>query len=434
MTGFTPASGRSDATFPRTALLGCVLIDLIVHHTWGVTEIKACIMEARNAAKAADPTEQMKRVSHMNLSELRAKANELKIDYANTTTKGNLLRLIRDSLNTPDQELMKIGKFKGYQFCEIPNEELWRVGDPRTDPSRQPRSGARAVREVVQQQAGEPGDKRVPGRPGGATLPELYGCHSRTGVGRCIDDPIGKGILEPRERQGQCNIDYELETQSPSGGRRDQGDGRRDGPQGCGGDPRPRDEVGGFEGQGQDLRRQVSDAEGPDRKEDTEKGRNFVNVLEAPPRGEGRSRGSEVGGRKYCPELPRDCFFSEQEFVEAYRDKHEICVIDFDPGDFVTSETDEEHDLFYDVPDEGEGLEVYECKEFTFEDRVRFAYDSGDFAFSTCQELLEDAFSSVLRGGDGRSRIVDGARTVCSWRHDWRRQSGGQSHCPDSIP
>ncbi|CAE7217070.1 GIP [Symbiodinium pilosum] len=92
---------------------------VIVHHTWGVTEIKACIMEARNAAKAADPTEQMKRVSHMSLPELRAKASELKIDYANTTTKGNLLRLIRDSLNTPDQELMKIGKFKGCQFCEI---------------------------------------------------------------------------------------------------------------------------------------------------------------------------------------------------------------------------------------------------------------------------------------------------------------------------
>ena len=93
---------------------------VIVHHSWGVTEIKACIMEAREAEKNADPTERMKRISHMNMPELWAKANELGIDYASTTTKGNLLRLIRDSLNNPDQELMKIGKFKGYQFCEIP--------------------------------------------------------------------------------------------------------------------------------------------------------------------------------------------------------------------------------------------------------------------------------------------------------------------------
>ena len=93
---------------------------MLVHHSWGATEIKACIMEAMEEAKALDPTEKMKRISHMSLAELRAKASELKIDYANSTTKGNLLRLIRDSLNTPDQELMKIGKFKGLQYCEIP--------------------------------------------------------------------------------------------------------------------------------------------------------------------------------------------------------------------------------------------------------------------------------------------------------------------------
>ncbi|CAE7541017.1 GIP, partial [Symbiodinium pilosum] len=63
---------------------------VLVHHSWGVTEIKACIMEAREAAKNADPTERMKRISHMNMPE--------------------------DSLNTPDQELMKIGKFKGYEI------------------------------------------------------------------------------------------------------------------------------------------------------------------------------------------------------------------------------------------------------------------------------------------------------------------------------
>ena len=139
---------------------------VIVHHAWGV--------------KAADPTEQMKRVSHMSLPELRAKASELKIDYANTITKGNLLRLIRDSLNTPDQELMKIGKDKGYQFCEIP-KELWRVGSPRTSPSGQPRSGTCAVREVQSEVINDP-----------IVLLELGGFEATLEA-----TEIGKAVLEP---------------------------------------------------------------------------------------------------------------------------------------------------------------------------------------------------------------------------------------------
>ena len=320
-------------------------------------------------------------------------------------------------LASPDQGLAQYSRSRTYEDRKIQGvsilrdpEELRRVGSSRASPSRQPGPGACAVREVVQQQAEEPGDERLPGRPGGATIPELYGGHSRTRVDRCIDYPLGQGILEPCERQGQCVVDYNHETQDPDGSRRDQEDGGRDGPQGSGGDSRPRDEVGDPEGQGQDRKRQVNAAQGSDRNEDTEKEPDSNNVLETPPRDEGPLQSSEVGGRKCCPELPRDCFFSELEFVKAYRDKHEVCVIDFDPGDLAPPETDEDHDLFYDVPDEGEGLEVYECKEFTFEDRVGFAYDSGDFAFSTCQELLEDAFNSVLRGGGGRSNIIDGAK------------------------
>ena len=55
--------------------------------------------------------EQMRRVTHMTLSQLQAKADSLRIDYPTGTTKGNLMRLIRDSINTPDQELMKMRNF-----------------------------------------------------------------------------------------------------------------------------------------------------------------------------------------------------------------------------------------------------------------------------------------------------------------------------------
>ena len=128
-------------------------LGVIVHHTWGATEIKACIMEAREAAKEQDPSEKMKRISHMTLAELRAKANELKVEYGTSTTKGNLLRLIRDSLNTPDQELMKIGKFKGLQFCEIPRSYgEWTVRELEKADTR---PGAGEIRALVQAEARE---------------------------------------------------------------------------------------------------------------------------------------------------------------------------------------------------------------------------------------------------------------------------------------
>ena len=150
--------------------------------------------------------------------------------------------------------------------------------------------------------------------------------------------------------------------------------------------------------------------EGPHRNEDTEQGPDLKNVLTPSPSGEGQLQSGKIGGRKCCPELPRDCFFSELEFVEAYRSRHEICMINFDPGDIVGTQADGDHDLFHDVPDEGDGLEVYECEEFTFEDHVNFAYDSGDFSFGTCQELLNEGFETTLKGGDGSRKIVEGAK------------------------
>ena len=44
------------------------------------------------------------------------------------------------------------------------------------------------------------------------------------------------------------------------------------------------------------------------------------------------------------------------------------------------------------------------------EDHVNFAYDSGDFSFSTCQELLNEGFETTLKGGDGSRKIVEGAK------------------------
>lgn len=102
----------------------CVRLGLTVHKSWSPEEIKAVIMEDRENRKQVDATEKMKRLSQLTFDELKSKATELNVEYPSRITKGNLLRLVRDSLNTPDNELMKIGKYRGMEFREVP----WQYG------------------------------------------------------------------------------------------------------------------------------------------------------------------------------------------------------------------------------------------------------------------------------------------------------------------
>ncbi|CAE7326464.1 GIP [Symbiodinium sp. CCMP2456] len=102
----------------------CLRLGLTVHRTWSPEEIKAVIVEHREKYKQGDATERMKRMSHLSMPELKMKAQELGVEFPANVTKGNLLRLVRDTLNTPDNELMKIGKYRGMEFREVP----WQYG------------------------------------------------------------------------------------------------------------------------------------------------------------------------------------------------------------------------------------------------------------------------------------------------------------------
>ena len=166
----------------------------------------------------------------------------------------------------------------------------------------------------------------------------------------------------------------------------------------------------GLEGQGQSGRQEVSSRAVHDQDEDPDRGRDQRQVLHELPGGDGEHRGREIGGRKCCPELPRDCYFTEKEFAAAHRDRHEMCVIDVEQSNCFRTDDEDDADSFHDVPEEGEGIEVYECNEYTLVDRATFAYDSGDFSFSTCQELLDDAFDTVLKGRVHRGNVIDGAK------------------------
>ncbi|CAE7270248.1 GIP [Symbiodinium sp. CCMP2592] len=96
----------------KTQLLEEALrLGLTVHKSWSPEEIKAIIMEHRESVNEKD-------------------AQSLDIQFPSNITKGNLLNLVRDSLNTPDNELMKIGRYRGREFREIPHQYgVWAMNE-----------------------------------------------------------------------------------------------------------------------------------------------------------------------------------------------------------------------------------------------------------------------------------------------------------------
>ena len=121
----------------KTELLEeCNRLGLVVHRAWTCEELKATIMEHRMNDPTIQQASVMKSVGNMTLAELRIKADELGVLYKSTTTKKNLIRLIRDSVSTPGSELMKIGKYKGFEFQEIPRQYgMWAAREVRMSPN-----------------------------------------------------------------------------------------------------------------------------------------------------------------------------------------------------------------------------------------------------------------------------------------------------------
>ncbi|CAE7197343.1 RE2 [Symbiodinium sp. CCMP2592] len=117
----------------KTQLLEeCNRLGLVVHRAWTCEELKATIMEHRMNDPTHKQANALKSVSSMTLADLRVKADSLGVAYSERTTKGNLIRLIRDAVSTPGSELMKIGKFKGYEFQEIPRSYgMWAAREVR---------------------------------------------------------------------------------------------------------------------------------------------------------------------------------------------------------------------------------------------------------------------------------------------------------------
>ncbi|CAE7733722.1 GIP [Symbiodinium sp. CCMP2592] len=185
----------------KTQLLEEALrLGLTVHKSWSPEEIKAIIMEHRVAQNEKDATVAMKKVSQLTLPELKKKAQSLDIDFPATITKGNLLRLVRDSLNTPDNELMKIGRYRGREFREFArwfenkqreNKGVWEENLP----TRAVNMGERPTRDRPKRPTVETDsaylEKDMDDEPDADTLAEI----ETEGV--CCGDPavLGSGVV-----------------------------------------------------------------------------------------------------------------------------------------------------------------------------------------------------------------------------------------------
>ena len=398
-------------------------LGLVVHRTWAVEEIKAVIMEHRESLKEKDPVEQMRRVTHMTLSQLEAKATDLGIDFPTGTTKGNLMRLIRDSINTPDQELMKIGKISRISVCGNPRE-LLRVGGARADCLEEPGPRVGPPAQLVPASQAE-AFGRVRHHPDNTSVPERVDLSGERRAG--IHDTIFEEHEPGFERYGKIvglgsGERQELKDEAPgtSGHDRGKGDGGgcrpedRSGDRGAGDAPGSPERQGHWEGQVSEQSESEVDGLGGDTSEgDSYDASRFCD----PNLGDTSSRGGSHD-RKCCGTAEAVLTISEREFVQSFSCKHEVFAVEqgFDSASDgvhfydIEDETSEHHD----EPDHLDGHLLYECRDLTLDDEVTFFYDSGDFSFATLLDLLEKHQAKLQKHGTKRTNVIDpGTEVYC---------------------
>ena len=366
-------------------------------------ELKAVIMVHKQSLKEKDPTEQMRRVTHMTLAQLQAKADSLGIDYPTGTTKGNLMRLIRDS---PDQELMKIGKFRGFQFVEIPESYCeWVMRELATATSPDPelvclRNWYRFRKQKIAE--GYTADA--------TTSPYLSGWSSR----RADADPssTARSLRSASPTSSATARSSEWGVVSDKGSRtrrRAHHDTIEEKEMEADIDPKTAAEIAELETRlaiSQEYESEAAGREGDVSKDGSYDALRFCD----PNLGDS---GSQRGGRdrKCCGVTEAVPTISEGEFVQSFVCRHEVLAFDHDNAsvsdgaDFfdIDDEASEHHDASG-LPDD---QVLFECRDLTLDDEANFFYDSGDFSFATLLDLLEKFQAKLGKYGTKRASVIN---------------------------
>ncbi|CAE7324091.1 hypothetical protein AK812_SmicGene40206 [Symbiodinium microadriaticum] len=318
--------------------------------TWSPEEIKSVIMEFREARKDTDATEKMKKISQLTLDELKEKAKELNVEHPSRITKGNLLRLVRDSLNTPDNELMKIGKHRGLEFREIP----WQYGQWASNEVVGPEQEKMKDRSYVKESLDETSRRPMP-RTGnfdlvGNGVPHSLGDLLMAGATSAdtVEDRL-PGHYPDADRTGDGIYDQHQAQDPRHQGR---GDGRRDRREHGGRDPEVGAPVGPLEGQGEDPWAGVVNEEWT-----------------------GQKAGRDCCGNDFDP----DQVITDGDLQRALRAQHSVLGVNPEPN------VGDRRDL-----PPGERL-------------AKAAYDKGDFTYKTLKAVLEAADLRPRRNDRGEA-------------------------------
>ncbi|CAE7294300.1 GIP [Symbiodinium sp. CCMP2592] len=223
-------------------------LGMTVHPSWTVVELKAVIREHMEANQEGDVARKMKKLNSLTLPELRAKANELHFAIPEKASKGLILKLVRESLNTPANTLMTIGRWRGCEYQEIPaSYGNWAMEETRRSDNSHP-DLIRYARWYEQHLKEKAAKTKVPDDEFDSTYKAMP-CRNPGGFLGCGIDG-DRAVVEELERKRECQGDDEADQLRAEGQERlhggGPGRGRDEGDRGAG------VEVGPAQGQGQE--------------------------------------------------------------------------------------------------------------------------------------------------------------------------------------
>lgn len=112
-------------------------MDVLVHQSWTVPELRTLLIDKRKEIHG-EPTKAVTGLSKMSLEQLIEECTKAKIDLPQKPTRGQLMLLLRDSKNSPDETVVPFGRYRGWMYQEVPQGYMeWAVREviANTNPS-----------------------------------------------------------------------------------------------------------------------------------------------------------------------------------------------------------------------------------------------------------------------------------------------------------
>lgn len=106
------------------------------HPSWTVPELRSILVEQRQLEKPAPEEDRMKGLTKMTLQQLVEEAKKDNLVLPAKPTRGLMMRLLRDSRNTPGCTVMPFGRYKGWMYSKVPEGYIqWAMKEVKGNPN-----------------------------------------------------------------------------------------------------------------------------------------------------------------------------------------------------------------------------------------------------------------------------------------------------------